>query len=137
MIFRKNKPASEPPKEPVTPRGRERPAGGGDRGTNALARRFLEDEEPATIDLSGSRVFHADTPEPETRTGETEPGAPRQPATASSLISFDSGDGSFFVHPGPPEMPVLLEGATVTERTELRKGDRIRVGEAEIVFLAR
>lgn len=137
MIFRRNKPASPPPNEPSAPRGREHPAGGGDRGVNALARRFLVDEEPATIDLSGTEGFRGGMPEPETRTGE--PGAKASPpgTTGSRLVSRDPESGKFYVHPGPAEEPVLLDGETVTAPTELRKGDRIRIGDAEFVFLAR
>jgi hypothetical protein len=136
MIFRRNKPVPDPDKQIPAPRGRDSGGGPGQRGANALARRFLVDEEPATTDLSGPAGFPAASPEPETQTGVPLPSdatAPEKP----QLISHDPDTGRFYVHPGTPEVPVLLEGEAVTERTELHRGDRIRIGEAEFVFLSR
>lgn len=134
MIFRKNKPAPEPENDSPTMRSRESEPG--KRGANALARRFLVDEEPDTIDLSGPGEFHGsvEETEPETRDSAA---APAESAMEERLnvLSQDPDTGKFYVHPGSPGTSVLLGGERVTAVTELRKGDRIRIGEAEFEFL--
>ena len=53
-----------------------------------------------------------------------------------NLISCEPETGKFYVHPGASEIPVFLAGERVTATTELRRGDRIRIGEAEFEFLS-
>lgn len=137
MMFRKNKPASGPEESSHTMRGRDSEPG--KRGANALARRFLVDDEPDTIDLAGPGEF----PETTAETGaDAEPdtwaSAEEAPAAAfadsEGVISRDPATGKFYVHPGSPETPVLLAGEAVSAPTELRQGDRIRIGQAEFEF---
>lgn len=134
MIFRKNKPASEPEPDSHAMRGRDSEPG--KRGANALARRFLVDDEPETIDLAGPGGFidSASEPEPETRVG-SETGDDTGVDNRLGILSQDTDTGKFYVNPGDPEHPVILAGETVTAPTELRKGDHIRVGNAEFEFL--
>ena len=134
MIFRKNRPASGPENDSPSMRGRDSEPG--KRGANALARRFLVDEEPETIDLAGPGGFteSAADPEPETRVGFEAAENSAAPGRLE-VLSQDTGTGKFYVNPGDPDYPVLLAGETVTAPTELRKGDRIRVGDAEFEFL--
>jgi hypothetical protein len=134
MIFRKNKPASGSGSESHSMRGRDSEPG--KKGANALARRFLVDDEPETIDLASPGKFpeSGSETEPETRVGSD---AIDEPAAADrlQLLSQDTETGKFYVHPGAPGHPVLLAGEPVSAATELRKGDRIRIGDAEFEFL--
>jgi hypothetical protein len=105
---------------------------------NPLARRFAADDEPDTIDLGGAGGFPADTPdapaEPETRVTA----ASQEASAASGPVAFlaqDPGNGKFYVLPGSDDVSVLLGGEVVMSRTELRRGDRIRIGNAEFEFL--
>ena len=133
MIFRRNKPASGPAGEERTMRGRESEPD--KRGANALARRFLVEDEPATIDLTAPGRFPVSPgeAEPETRpAGEAPADSPQ--ASREALISRDPDTGKFYVHPGMPHETVLLGGEPVTSSTELRRGDCIRIGTAEFEF---
>jgi hypothetical protein len=133
MVFRKNRPGHEPENAEHAMRGRDSEPG--KRGANALARRFLVDEEPDTIDLQGPAAFHApaDEPEPDTREAAARP-AKAAPHGRENVLSRDPETGKFYVHPGNPECPVLLCGEPVTAPTELRKSDRIQVGDSEFEF---
>ena len=135
MIFRKNKPAHEPENKSPTMRGREDESG--KRAANALARRFLVEDEPETIDLAGPPGFPGaeSQGEPETRVTAVVQ-EPTGSAERSSLITREPETGKFYVQAGSSETPVFLAGEAVTAPTELRKGDRIRIGEAEFEFLA-
>ena len=132
MIFRKNKPADGPDDDNHTLRGRDSEPG--KRGANALARRFLVDDEPETIDLAGGGGFHESAPEPETRVTSEAP-ADTGSQDRQALLSHDPETGKFYVRPGTPESPVLLNGAVVDSTTELRKGDRIAMAGAEFELL--
>lgn len=135
MIFRKKQgPAS--PTGPAVPRGRDGSgpsakdrASGGD---NPLARRFQEDAEPATVDLSDPARFHAPAkPEesPQTTYLQT------QPESLGRVISRDAATGKLYVHPGTEDCPVLLQNEAVVAPTELRRGDTIRVADAALRLL--
>ena len=109
---------------------------------NPLARRFQADSEPDPIDLTDPGRFHAPgaQAEPETSSAE-EQSAPGTDAAAVSrpldeVISVDPATGKFYVHPAGGELTVLLGGQAVNAATELRRGDRIQVGDAEFEFLA-
>lgn len=135
MIFKKDKPDPGPENDLHAMRGRDSESG--KRGANALARRFLVDDEPDTIDLAGPGGFHGSSAddEPDTRVAG-EPAEDAAPPFRESVISCDPDTGKFYVHPGSPGATVLLGGEAVTSATELRKGDRVRIGEAEFEFLA-
>jgi len=134
MIFRKNKPASAPGNDKPSMRGRDGDAAG-DK-PNPLARRFVPGDEPETIDLVGPAGFPstAEESEPDTRVTTAE-GAENVEPGRVEIVSRDPETGKFYVHAGTSETPVLLAGEPVAARTELRKGDRIRIGEAEFEFL--
>lgn len=127
MIFRKKK-APPPSGGPSVPRGRGEPGAGGD---NPLARRFRPDPEPATVDLAEPVRFH----EPPAGEGPSTTPLRKDPKTLGRVISRDPATGKFYVHPGPEDCPVLLERETVQAPTELRRGDTIRVGDAEFRLL--
>ena len=111
--------------------------------SNPLARRFQADSEPDTIDLADPGRFHApgSQPEPETSSAETQGEQYTGTAAAAKplyeVLSVDSATGKFYVHPAGNGLTVLLGGQEVTAATELRRGDRIQVGDAEIDFLPR
>ena len=135
MIFRKNKPAQKPENKSPTMRGREDESG--KRAANALARRFLVEDEPETIDLGAPAGFPAADSQPEPETRVTAPA--REQAGSSErvpVITLEPGSGKFYVQAGSTENPVYLAGEAVTAPTELRRGDRIRIGETEFEFLA-
>lgn len=133
MVFRKNKPGHGPKNAEHAMRGRDSEPG--KRDANALARRFLVDEEPDTIDLDGPASFHApeDKPEPDTREAAASTAKSATPGR-ENVLSRDPETGKFYVHPGTRECPVLLCGEPVTAPTELRKNDRIQVGDGEFEF---
>jgi hypothetical protein len=127
MIFRKNKPRDRSARDPQVLRSRVP-----ESGSSPLARRLRQNEEPDTIDLAAAPGFQApkEIDEPDTRTSAPRPGA----APHCPLISGDPATGKFYVIPGAPGQTVLLCGEVVEAPTELRRGDRIRVGEAEFEF---
>ena len=135
MIFRKNKQAPEPGGTNAAMRGRDSQPG--KRSSNALARRFLVDDEPDTIDLAGPAGFPgSENPdEPETRVASAAPQDVPVPGLVG-IIGQNPDTGKFYVHAGTAETPVFLGDEPVTAPTELRKGDRVRVGGAEFEFLA-
>lgn len=127
MIFRKNKPRDRSSKDPQVLRGRVPQS-----GSSPLARRLRQDDEPDTIDLAAAPGFLVpeEIDEPDTRTSELHADA----APQSPLISGDPATGKFYVHPGAPGQTVLLCGDVVEAPTELRRGDLIRIGDAEFEF---
>ena len=109
------------------------PANPGSAGPgNPLARRFQPDREPATVDLSEPARFHQ--PSGAEQDPQTAP-LGMDPKTLGRVISRDPATGKFYIHPGSEDCPVLLENQTVLAPTELRRGDTIRVGEAEFKLL--
>ena len=135
MIFRKNKPAATPGNDKSSMRGRD--GGSGHDSPSPLARRFVPGDEPETIDLVGPGGFHAEATEaePETQVTSTEPPVESAGSDRAGILSHDPDTGKFYVHPGSAESPVMLAGEPVTATTELRKGDRISIADAEFEFL--
>jgi hypothetical protein len=131
MIFRKKKPSQDAPASAGTLRGRESVSP--EPGTNALAQRFMAQDEPDTIDLGGSHGFPEPASQEEPDTRDAEHGQALGPE-GQALITLDSRNAKFYVHPGRADSPVRLNGEAVTARTELRKGDRIRVATVEFEF---
>lgn len=135
MIFSKNKSASGRRDDSPSMRSRDREPG--KHGANPLARRFLVDDEPETIDLEVPDGFPGpeQESEPETRVTAEEPEEAVAPARLD-ILSHDAATGKFHAHPGSPDIAVLLNGEPVTAATELRRGDRIRIGDTEFEFLS-
>jgi hypothetical protein len=135
-MFRKKKPIPADNGQPVM-RGRSASGQAADAerkgAANPLARRFLADAEPATVDLAAPVRF------------QPAPGAIEDPKTAplresspktGPVITLDPETGKFYVHAGNEELPVLLQGGAVQTPTELRPGDTIRIGDFEFQFRA-
>jgi hypothetical protein len=135
MMFRKKNPAPGAGIQNPAMRGRDDE--NSERAANALARRFQEDDEPETIDLVGAEGFPGEETraEPETRVTASVP-EKNPSAERRQLISCEPETGKFYVHAGTQQAPVFLAGEPVTAATELRPGDRIRVGDVEFEFLA-
>ncbi|MEJ2402339.1 MAG: FHA domain-containing protein [Xanthomonadales bacterium] len=136
-MFNRKKPRPGGGNSASEPRGRTA-AGAAQPAQNPLARRFLDDAEPDTVDLAEPGRFHAppgaDVEEPDTReTGGESADARdlRQP-----LITLDAATGKLYLQPGTDAQPVRLNGVTVEAPTELRRGDRLQVGVHEFEFLA-
>ncbi len=143
-MFSRKKPAAKPPGAAPAMRGRDNKGGdrhGAETAPNPLARRFQADSEPDTIDLADPGRFHSPgaEPEPETSGAGQQPAQSDEPAAVSphrhAVISLDPATGKFYVHPGADGIAVLLGGQAVAAATELRRGDRIQVGETEFEFL--
>jgi len=141
MIFSRKKPGTSPAGSQAVLRGREN---ADNNGNNPLARRFHPDDEPDTVDLENPGRFHAapesDADSPTTRYQEEAPDqaeqdADGQPAGRSKLVTQDPETGKFHIHPGIGDEPVLLGGEPVLSVTELRPGDKIRIGAAEFHFI--
>jgi len=99
-------------------------------GDNPLARRFRRDSEPPTIDLAAAPRFQMPRENADPKTAPLPTGA----AQLSRFISREPETGKFYIHPGTQEMPVTLQGEPVSAPTELRRGDVIRIGDAEFHF---
>jgi hypothetical protein len=96
---------------------------------NPLARRFRQDAEPATVDLSQPARFPPSGPAADDpRTADLQTDAAR----LGRVLSRDPGTGKLYVHPGAGDEPVLLHGEPVRAPTELRAGDTLRFGPTEI-----
>jgi hypothetical protein len=96
---------------------------------NPLARRFRQDAEPATVDLSQPARFPPSTPaadDPQTADLQTDA------ARLGRVLSRDPGTGKLYVHPGTADLPVMLQGEPVRAPTELRAGDTLRIGPTEV-----
>jgi hypothetical protein len=96
---------------------------------NPLARRFRQDPEPDTVDLTQPARFS-----PSAGTGEDPQTTELQTDAArlGRIVSRDPGTGKLYVHPGTADRPVLLQGEPVRAPTELRAGDTLRIGPTEI-----
>ena len=133
-MFRKKKSSLADDGHPV-PRGRTPPGTGAgpERGApnNPLARRFQVDNEPPTIELSAPPGFR-----PAQRAADDPKTEPLRTAAGplSRLISHEPDTGKFYIHPGTENLPVTLQGEPVAAPTELRRGDGIRIGNAEVHF---
>ena len=134
MIFRRKQQPSSAARSRHVLRGREtasardQAASGTD---NPLARRFAAGDEPDTVDLMepegvGSPLT-ADDPDT-AGLGETASGF-------GGLITRDTRTGKLHVNAAADDCQVLLNGKPVLTPTELRPGDSIRVGDAELHLL--
>ncbi len=107
---------------------------------NPLARRFLEDDEPDTIDLDDPSRFHsppdASADSPTTQYFDDEESSPDVLAETNraNVLSRDPETCKFYVNAGQGGFDILLNGRPVLAPTELRPGDWISVGEAEFQF---
>ena len=136
-MFNRKKPRSDAESGPARPRGRTA-AESPQPAVNPLARRFVGDAEPDTVDLAEPGRFHASpgggVEEPETRETAGGAGATREPRQA--LVTLDAATGKFYLQPGTDAHPVRLNGVAVEAPTELRRGDRLQVGIHEFEFSA-
>lgn len=136
-MFNRKKPRSGAPTSASRPRGRTDTATF-ETDRNPLARRFVGDAEPDTVDLAEPGRFHAppggEVDEPDTRETGGEAAAANEPRQA--LVTLDAATGKFYLQPGTDAHPVHLNGVAVEAPTELRRGDRLQVGVHEFEFLA-
>ncbi len=131
MIIRRKKPAATPGHGQPAMRSRD----SAENTDNPLARRFPMGDEPDTIDLQQATGFNSGT-------GTTEPAtspagqASTGPAPAASehlsVVTLDPGSGKLYVQPGEGDSRTRLGEESVSAATELRRGDRIRVGGFEL-----
>ena len=129
MIFRRKKPSAPPGDSQPVMRGRDHT----ENSHNPLARRFHPEDEPDTIDLQQPAGF---SEEPGTSETVKSPAGPA-PATLEylSVVSLDPDTGKFYVQPGQGDNTVYLGEEVVRAPTELRRGDRIRVGDIDLQIL--
>jgi len=134
MIIRRKKPAAT--------RGHDQPAmrsrDSAENSDNPLARRFHMDDEPDTIDLQQAAGFNSDpgTSEPETSSvGQTSTGPAPAASEHLSIVTLDPGSGKLYVQPGDGDSRTRLGEESVRAATELRRGDRIRVGGFDLQIL--
>jgi len=120
MIFRRRKQSEVPAITPVM-RTRESV----DKGDNPLARRFHPEDEPDTIDLAQSSGF-PDEPDTSERKAE------KSLLAGLGLITLVEETGKMYAQPGTGNDVVYLGDEPILAPTELRPGDRVRVGELEL-----
>ena len=126
MIFRRKKPSAPPGDSQPVMRGRDHT----ENSSNPLARRFHPQDEPDTIDLQQPAGF---TEEPGTaETGKSPAWTAPTTLEYLSVVSLDPGTGKIYVQPGQGDSTVYLGGEVVRAPTELRRGDRIRIGDFEL-----
>ena len=124
MIFRRKKASATAGGGQAVLRGRE----SAENSSNPLARRFHPDDEPDTIDLQQTEGFNA---EPGTAGLEEKKAAPEY----LSVVTLVPETGKFYVHPGQGDSLTYLGDEAVRAPTELRRGDRIRIGDIELQIL--
>jgi hypothetical protein len=130
MIFRRKKPSATPGDGQGVMRGRD----SAENSSNPLARRFHPEDEPDTIDLQQPEGF---SEEPGTAESGVSPAWPAPTTSeALSVVAVDPGTGKFYVQPGRGDSLVYLGDEVVRTPTELRRGDRIRVGDIELQILS-
>jgi hypothetical protein len=120
MIFRRKKESAVPADPPVL-RGREKV----ENKDNPLARRFHPEDEPDTIDLQQAAGFN---PEPDTADLKAKRAAPG----GLEIVALDADTGKMYAQPGKGDQAVYLDGEAILAPTELRPGDRVRVGSLEL-----
>jgi len=129
MIFRRKKPSATPGDGQGVMRGRD----SAENSNNPLARRFHPEDEPDTIDLQQPEGF---SEEPGTAETGVSPAWPAPTVSEHlSVVTVDPDTGKFYVQPGQGDSTVYLGDEVVRARTELRRGDRIRVGDFVMEFL--
>ena len=124
MIFRRKKATDTAGGGQAVMRGRD----SAENSSNPLARRFHPDDEPDTIDLQQPEGFNA---EPGTAGLEENRAAPEY----LSVVTLVPETGKFYVHPGQGDSLTYLGDEVVRAPTELRRGDRIRIGDFELHIL--
>jgi hypothetical protein len=136
-MFNRKKPQPGARSSASKPRGRD---GGAtpQPGQNPLARRFLGDAEPDTVDLDEPGRFHALPGDEADESATRETGGAAAPGTDArqAVVTVDAATGKFYLQPGTDAQPVRLNGLAVEAPTELRRGDRLQVGVHEFEFLA-
>ena len=120
MIFRRKKQTDAPAQTPVL-RGRDRV----ENSDNPLARRFHPEDEPDTIDLQQPAGFN-------TEPGTADLAAKRQATERLDIITLVPETGKIYAQRGDGDVTVFLDGEPVQAPTELRPGDRIRIGNLEL-----
>jgi hypothetical protein len=120
MIFRRKKGTVTPVGPPVM-RGRDSV----EISDNPLARRFRPEDEPDTIDLLQPTGFN-DEP------GTAELAAKPSVVESLNVITLASETGKIYAQPGQGNQVVYLDGEAVLAPTELRPGDRVRIGNLEL-----
>lgn len=120
MIFRRKKQSEAPDSTPIM-RGRTSV----DKDANPLARRFNPNDEPDTIDLAEPAGFPSEP-------GTAELTAEKSDPQDLSVIALDPETGKLYARPGKGSQVVQLEGEPVLASTELRPGDRVRIGPLEM-----
>jgi len=96
-----------------------------ENGDNPLARRFHPEDEPDTIDLQQPASFSAEP-------GTADLAAKHSARGSHGVVTLASGTGKLYAHPGKGEQPVYLDDEVVAAPTELRPGDRVRIGNFEL-----
>jgi len=96
-----------------------------ENGDNPLARRFRPEDEPDTIDLQKPASFN-DEP------GTADLAAQRSKPDSLGVVTLAAGTGKLYAQPGKGEQVVYLDGEAVLAPTELRPGDRVRIGSLEL-----
>jgi len=120
MIFRRKKQTVAPSGPPVM-RGR----GSVENSDNPLARRFHPEDEPDTIDLQQPASFNAEP-------GTADLAAKSSTPDSLGVVTLSAGTGKLYVQPGKGDQLVYLDGEAVLAPTELRPGDRVRIGNLEL-----
>ena len=131
MIFRRKKPSTTPGDVQPALRGRD----SAENSSNPLARRFHPEDEPDTIDLQQPAGFSEEpgTAESAISPAQSSPVAPEQ----LSVVTMVAETGKFYVQPGQGDRPVYLGDEAVRAPTELRWGDRVQVGDIELLLRQR
>ena len=96
--------------------------------SNPLTRRFHPEDEPDTIDLQQPAGFNA-----EPGTADLEKKA--EPSDHLGVVTQVPDTGKFYVHPGQGDELTYLGDEPVSAPTELRPGDRIRIGDVELQLI--
>jgi len=130
MIFRRKKPSTTPGDGQPALRGRD----SAENSSNPLARRFHPEDEPDTIDLQQPAGFLEEPGTAESGISPAWPAPTTQPEYIG-VVTVDPGTGKFYVQPGQGDSTVYLGDEVVRAPTELRRGDRIRVGDFELQIL--
>jgi hypothetical protein len=120
MIFRRKKQSEAPEGTPVM-RGRDSL----EDDSNPLARRFHPIDEPDTIDLAQPAGFP-------TEPGTADLAAKNPDSQGLGIITLVPETGKIYAQPGKGDQMIHLEDEPVLAPTELRPGDRVRIGTLEM-----